>query len=201
MSEKPDETKSAPVLRVHIKHDNPIKAGILGEALCAFSNEFILFLMSREEYENSNDLALCVKEINRGSMIIDFIINNINNIVSNANYELLPLFFEYLRIKSLDFRPESMIKIAIFALMFNIKIELFSNNTVKHFTVINNFNIDVRNAEKIPAYGIEKVFGNLKDEFVELKDKQIGLENKINRCFEFLANKSNENTGENNETR
>ena len=202
MSEKPDETKSELVLRVHIEHYKPTEARILGEVLCAFSNEFILFLMSRKEYEKSRDLALCVKEINRGSMIIDFIINSINNIVSNANYELLPLLFEYLKTKILDCCSEPMIKITMFAaLMRNLKIELFSNNKV-----INHFNIGDCKAKKIPADGIEKGFDNLEDDLAKLKNNQRDLEDKIDMCFKLLvliknAKESNENTGENNEAR
>jgi hypothetical protein len=200
MSEKPDETKSELVLRVHIEHYKPTEARILGKVLCAFSNEFILFLMSREEYENNRDLALCVKEINRGSMIIDFIINSANSI-SNIDIELLlSLFFEHLKRIS-DCCSESMIKIAVLALMFSLKIELFINNKVT-----NHFNIDVRKAKKIPADGTKEVFDNLEDKLAKLKNNQRDLEDEIDMCFKLLvliknAKESNENTGENNEAR
>jgi archaellum component FlaC len=202
MTEKPSEVPSMPTLNVRIKHDKPIESKVLGDILCAFSNEFIL-LGSRNGNRNE---VLCVKEISSGSTILNFIIENINNIIEIGNNvipnvhdiidignKLLTMFFETLREGHSEFLKQIAEYVLIYNLQFEIKI--ISNN----ITINNNtFNIASSEAKKILANkglknGFKEQLGALENKLAELEYELLMLKKQYKLISSLFYQTQNNN--------
>jgi len=202
MTEKPNKPEEASVLRVCITHDNPIESRVLGDILLAFSNEFTLFLAKNsQKYREHENLTLCIKEVKKGSEIVDFFINAITTLnaldIQTINIALQS-FFDFIK------RSRFINKLALLLLTANrlnnnmqINFELFNSNN----TLIENnqFTLTDSEAKKNLSENLEEQLEALDYEFTQLKNTMVLLDRKQNIINELYAERKKTNVENDND--